>query len=160
MKIAPAFFCAFLAFAVCHVRAAAPEPATDLYKTLEAAANGHKMAFILMGRSTCGNCNATRAMIRDGKIPVTDADYVMGDINIDDPRSEAAFMRKYGSVKFGDTLPFVVVTDPHGKVLASSGGYKSEEQWTHLLAEAKSKATISTDAGGGSSDWPFKSPAH
>ena len=160
MKIAPVFLCAMLAVAVCHVRAGAPEPATDLYKTLNTAATDHKMAFILLGRSTCGNCNATRSMIRDGKIPVTDTDYVMADLNVDDAKVEAAFMRRFGKAQFGDTLPFVVVTDSQGKMLASSGGYKNEGQWTALLAQAKSKASASSDASGTSSDWPFKAAAH
>ena len=160
MKITPIFLCALLAVAVCHVRAGAPEPATDLYKTLNTAATDHKMAFILLGRPTCGNCNATKAMIRDGKIPVTDADYVMADLNVDDAKVEAAFMRKFGKAQFGDTLPFVVVTDSQGKMLASSGGYKNEQQWTALLVQAKSKAATSSNSVGSSGDWPFKAAAH
>jgi hypothetical protein len=49
-------------------------------------------------------------------------------------------MQKYGKENFGDTLPFVVVTDSHGKLLASSGGYKDAAKWNALLAEAKGKA--------------------
>ncbi|EDY20570.1 hypothetical protein CfE428DRAFT_1767 [Chthoniobacter flavus Ellin428] len=119
--------------------AAAPVPMTDFNKTLVAASNQQKLAFILLGRSTCGICNATRAMIKEGRINVTAADYVMADLNIDNPRTEAVFMQRYGKQKFGDTLPFVVVTDSHGKLLASSGGPKSAAQWNALLASAKRK---------------------
>lgn len=119
--------------------AAAPVPMTDFNKTLVAASNQQKLAFILLGRSTCGICNATRAMIKEGRISVTNSDYVMADLNIDNPRTEAAFMRRYGKQKFGDTLPFVVITDPQGKLLASSGGPKNAAQWNALLVSARRK---------------------
>jgi thioredoxin-related protein len=117
------------------------------------------MAFILMGRSTCSNCNATREFIRDGKIPVTDADYVMGDLNVDDPQTYADFAHKYGRENFGKTLPYVVVTDSHGKVLASSGGYRSEEQWKILLERAKTQMTAASANSGDDFDTFFKKPS-
>jgi hypothetical protein len=120
--------------------AKAPAPMNNLNQTLTAASNQQKLAFLLLGRSTCGICNATRAMIKQGRINVTAADYVMADLNIDNPRDEAAFMQRYGKQKFGDTLPFVVVADSHGKLLASSGGPKNAAQWNALLASAKRKA--------------------
>lgn len=151
--------CLFLSSALF---AEAPQPGSDLRKTLSSAAEQKKMGFILLGRATCGNCNATRAMIRDGKIPVTSADYVMADLNVDDQKTEAEFMRKYSKEKFGETLPFVVITDSHGAALASSGGAKNAEQWTTLLTEAKAKAAAksggaSSTAAVGDSNWPFKS---
>lgn len=120
--------------------AKAPVPMNDFNKTLVAASKEQKLAFILLGRPTCGICNATRAMIKQGRINVTEADYVMADLDIDNPRAEAVFMQRYGKEKFGDTLPFVVVTDSHGKLLASSGGPKNAAQWNALLASAKRKA--------------------
>src|SRR5436190_1032069 len=53
------------AFAV-SAFAEAPTPVTDMRKALNAAAKDQKMAFILMGRPTCGNCNATKKMIKEG----------------------------------------------------------------------------------------------
>ena len=143
--------------------AQAPEPLTDLKKTLSAASKDQKMAFILMGRPSCGNCNATKAMIRDGKIPVTAAEYVMADLSIDDAKVEAEFSRKYSKEKFGNTLPFIVVTDARGKALASSSGYKSPADWTTLLTEAKAKAGAKAPGAAGApgvkGNWPFKTPA-
>jgi thioredoxin-related protein len=138
--------------------AEAPEPLTDFHKTLSAASKDQKLAFILLGRPTCGNCNATKAMIKQGKIAVTSSDYVMGDLNVDDQRTEGEFMRRYGKEKFGNTLPFVVVTDSHGKLLASSGGYQDANKWNALLAEAKGKLTAkaAAGAGGAEANWPFK----
>jgi thioredoxin-related protein len=147
----------FLTVISCGALADAPEMQTDMRKTLTAASKDQKMAFILLGRPTCGNCNATKAMIKEGKIPVTAADYVMADLNIDDPKTEGEFMRKYGKENFGSTLPFVVVTDSHGKLLASSGGYKAADKWTAILAEAKTKAAAKTGAAGAApGNWPFK----
>ena len=54
-------------------------------------------------------------------------------------RVHGEFTRKYQKEKFGSTLPFVVITDSHGKALASSSGYKSPEAWTALIEEAKKK---------------------
>ena len=142
--------------------AQAPEPLTDLRKTLSAASKEQKMAFILMGRPSCGNCNATKAMIRDGKIPVTAADYVMADLLVDDTKVEAEFTRKFSKEKFGNTLPYIVVTDAHGKALATSSGFKSAADWTTLLAEAKAKAGAkppgAAGAAGAKENWPFKTP--
>ena len=140
-----------------HVLAEAPKPETDFRKTLSAAAKDQKLAFILLGRPTCGNCNATKGMIKDAKIAVTSADYVMGDLNIDDPKTNAEFMRKYGKENFGNTLPFVVITDSQGKLLASSGGYKDAAKWNALLAQAKGKLAAKPASGGGpDGNGPFK----
>ncbi len=135
-----------------HALAEAPKPETDLRKTLSAAAKEQKLAFILMGRPTCSICNGTKAMIKDARIAVTTADYVMGDLNVDDEKTHAEFMKKYGKESFGNTLPFVVVTDAHGKLLASSGGYKDAGQWNALLAEAKRKAGAKAAGGVGAGE--------
>ena len=153
----PAFLLTLAALA-CSAFAEAPKPLDDLRKTLTAAGKEQKMAFVLLGRPTCGNCNATKAMIREGKIPVTAESYVMADLNIDDAKTQAEFMRKYSKETFGDVLPFIVVTDTHGKALASSSGYKTAEQWTTLLAEAKTKAAAKTAAPGAGGPSIFKTP--
>jgi hypothetical protein len=141
----------------------APAPLTDLHKTLSAAAKDQKMAFILLGRPTCGNCNATKGMVRSGTIPVTSDSFVMADLNIDDAKTQGEFMRKYGKEKFGETLPFVVVTDARGKALASSGGMKGAAEWTTILTEAKAKAGVKAGPAGATpaaeGNWPFKTPA-
>ena len=112
---------------------------------LSAAAREQKLAFVLMGRSTCSICNGTREGISKGKIMVTGARFVMADINVDDPAASDAFTKKFGQ-SFGTTLPFVAVTDSSGKVLASSGGYKSPEEWNALLSDALKKAATAKAA--------------
>lgn len=129
--------------------AVAPHPLTELNKTLRVASRDQKFAFVLLGRSTCGICNATKEMIKEGKINVTAADYVLGDLNADDERVAEAFLRKYDTADFGDILPFVVITDSHGKMLASSGGAKDAAQWNALLAAAKKVAARSAAAANG-----------
>lgn len=144
-----------LAVLTCAALAEPPEPLSELRKTLSSAAQQKKLAFVLLGRPSCGNCNATKAMIKEGKIPVTSEDFVMADLNIDDAKTQGEFMRKYGKEAFGNTLPFVVVTDSHGKALGSSGGYKSPEQWNALLTAARSK--VSNAPGGAPAPYsPFK----
>ena len=140
----PVFLLALAALASAAF-AEAPKPLDDLRKTLTAAGKEQKMAFVLLGRPTCGNCNATKAMIKEGKIPVTADAYVMADLNIDDAKTQAEFMKKYSKETFGSTLPFIVVTDAKGKALASSGGYKSAEAWSTLIEDAKKK--IAAKAG-------------
>ena len=120
--------------------AEAPEFQKDLGKAVHSATTANKMAFILMGREACSNCQATKTMVREGKIPVTADTFVAADLNVDDQKTSAEFTRKYKKEQFGGTLPFVVITDSHGKALASSSGYKSPEQWTALIEDAKKKA--------------------
>ncbi len=147
-----------LAALACSAFAEPPKPLDDLRKTLSAAGKEQKMAFVLLGRPACGNCNATKAMIREGKIPVTADAYVMADLNTDDAKTQAEFTRKFSKETFGNTLPFVVVTDARGKALASSSGYKSAEQWTALLEEAKAKAAAKPAAPGAGGVSIFKTP--
>lgn len=157
----PILFLGALLACTASLMAQTPEPVKELHKALNAAAKEQKMAFILLGRASCANCNATKGMIHDGKIPVTATDYVMADLNIDDAKTEGDFMRKFGKEKFGEILPFVVVTDSHGKALASSGGYKKVDQWNTLLADARAKMAKSSASrpgpASGDPNWPFKS---
>ena len=125
--------------------AAAPK-ITDVNEALSKAQTENKMVFMQYGREACGNCQATKKMVREGKIPVTADAFVAADLNIDDQRVQASFMQKYQKEKFGNTLPFVVITDSHGKALASSGGYKAPEAWSALIEEAKKKIAAKSGA--------------
>lgn len=138
-----------------------PALQNDLRKTLSSASKDNKMGFILLGRPACGNCNATKKMISEGKIDVTAADFVLADLNVDDAKTNAEFMRKYGKEKWGDMLPFIVVTDSRGKALANSSGYRKAEDWNTLIAEAKAKAggkAPGSTGSGTNGNWPFKTP--
>jgi len=139
MKTSFALFSAVAIFSSASF-AKAPDMVTNLDQALTSASQENKMTFLLMGRATCSICNGTKALIHDGKINVTAAHYVMANLNIDDPAVHREFMEKFKGQNFGNTLPFVVVTDSTGKLLASSGGYKSAEEWNALLREAKKKA--------------------
>ena len=120
--------------------AAPPTWGHDVSKAISQATKENKLGFILAGRENCGNCQATKKLINEGRIAVTAETFVVAEINIDDARDYAEFERKFKKEKFGNTLPFVVITDAKGKALASYGGYKSADALTALLDEAKSKA--------------------
>ncbi len=121
--------------------AAPPTWGTDVSKAISQATKENKMGFILMGRENCGNCQATKKLINEGKVSVSAETFVVADINTDDARASAEFQRKFKKEKFGNTLPFVVITDAKGKPLASYSGYKSADDLNALVEEAKGKAT-------------------
>lgn len=131
---------AFVILATSTAFSEAPTPGKDMSKAIHQATRENKMAFILMGRENCGNCNATKKMISEGKVPVTSDTFVMADINCDDERISADFNQKFSKEKFGNTLPFVVITDSKGKALASYSGYKSPADLTAIIEGAKAKA--------------------
>ncbi|MDB5694436.1 MAG: hypothetical protein JWO81_3499 [Alphaproteobacteria bacterium] len=138
MKILTAFCLGFLL--VGSAIADAPKWATDVSKAVSQAGKEKKLGFILLGRVACGNCQATRKLINEGKIPVTADTFVIADINVDDQRARAEFEKKFKKEKFGDTLPFVVITDSRGKALASYNGFKNAATLTLLVEDAKKKA--------------------
>ncbi len=123
------------------VLASPPEWGTDVSKALSQAKKENKMGFILMGREACGNCQATKKLVNEAKVPVTAEKFVIADINVDDPRDSAEFERKFKGEKFGNTLPFVVITGPNGKAVASYSGFKRAEELTTMINEASAKAT-------------------
>jgi thioredoxin-related protein len=137
-----------LVFSAAFAFAKGPEAVTNLDQALSSASAEQKMTFLLLGRPTCSICNGTKALIHDGKISVTAQHFVMADLNIDDRAVNSEFMQKFKGQNFGNTLPFVVITDPSGKLLASSGGYKTADQWNLLLREAKKKAGPTAGASG------------
>ncbi len=132
---------------------------TNLDKALDAAHSGNKMMFVIYGREACGNCQATKAMIKSRQIKVPESKFVLVDLNCDDKSVSAEFRKRYSKETFGTTLPFVVVADSAGNALASSGGYKNADEWDKLLKSAQRKAagaTPGTTTGGAKQDWPFK----
>ena len=114
----------------------------DVSKAISQTTKENKLGFILAGRENCSNCQATKKLVNEGKIAVTAETFVTAEINIDDARDYAEFERKFKKEKFGNTLPFVVITDSKGKALASFSGYKSATEISALIDEAKSKATV------------------
>jgi len=134
---------------------AAPSYETDLGAALKTAATDGKMLFVLYGREKCGNCQATKEMIKAGQIHLSPSNYVLADLNCDDPAVSRLFNQHWGGTKFGSTLPFVVIADSHGKALGSSGGYKNAAEWAQIISKAK----VKTASVPKPSAWPFKGPA-
>ena len=123
------------------VLASPPQWGTDVSKALSQAKKENKMGFILMGREACSNCQATKKMVNEEKVPVSADKFVIADINIDDARDRGEFEREFKKEKFGNMLPFVVITDAKGKPLASYSGYKSQADLTALVTDAAAKAS-------------------
>ena len=122
--------------------AEAPKWGNDVSKAVSQAGREKKLGFILMGREACSNCQATRALANEGKVPVTADAFVIADINVDDQRAQAEFNKKFKKESFGNTLPFVVITDSKGKALASYSGFKDATTLTTMLEDAKKKASV------------------
>jgi len=122
--------------------AEAPKWGNDVSKAVSQAGREKKLGFILMGREACSNCQATRALVNEGKVPVTADAFVIADINVDDQRAQAEFNKKFKKESFGNTLPFVVITDSKGKALASYSGFKDAATLTTMLEDAKKKASV------------------
>jgi thioredoxin-related protein len=135
-----------LSLVTAGLRASPPEWADDVSKALSQAKKQEKLGFILMGREQCSNCQATKAMVNEGKVPVSAETFVVAEVNIDDTRDRAEFEREFRKEKFGDTLPFVVITDSKGKPLASYSGYKSPADLTSLINEASARAKGAKEA--------------
>lgn len=134
---------------------AASEYETDLNKAVDTAGSQKKMLFVIYGRENCGNCQATKQMIKSKQIKVPDSKFVLVDLNCDDKTVAAEFRKRFSGETFGNTLPFVVVADSSGNALASSGGYKSPDDWEKILKTAQRKAGGATATGAAKTDWPF-----
>lgn len=119
-----------------------PKWGNDVSKAVSQAGREKKLGFILMGREACSNCQATRALVNEGKVPVTADAFVIADINVDDQRAQAEFNKKFKKESFGNTLPFVVITDSKGKALASYSGFKDAATLTTMIEDAKKKAAV------------------
>jgi hypothetical protein len=121
--------------------AEAPKWGDDLSKTIHQATRENKLAFIVLGRENCGNCKATKRLVNEGKIAVTADTFVTADLNVDDPKTEAEFSRKYKKLEFGNVLPFVVLTDSRGKAVAHASGFKGADYWNKAIEDAKQQST-------------------
>ncbi len=131
---------AALLLASCILMAASPTWGTDLGKALSEAKQTGKMSFLLLGREDCGICQATKALVNGGRVPVTPDRFVIAEIDTTDLDADAAFLAKFGRDNFGDTLPFVVITDSEGKMLAHYSGPKSAGELTEFVNVASAKA--------------------
>jgi thioredoxin-related protein len=121
------------------LHAEAPKWGFDVSKAILQAGKENKMTFILMGRENCGNCQATKKLVNESKVPVTPESFVVADIDVDNQKARAEFDRKFKKEQFGNTLPFVVITDSKGKALASFSGFKNAADLTKMIEEAKTK---------------------
>lgn len=111
---------------------------TDLETAITEATSQKKAVFIVYGREACGNCRALHNLIDTKKLTLPKSQYLVADINCDDPAQGKAFRARYQVD--GKTLPFVVVAAPNGELLASRTGYGSLAEYSTLLRDAKKQA--------------------
>ncbi len=122
------------------LQAEAPKWADDVSRAILQAGREKKLTFILLGREACGNCQATRKLVNESKVPVTAETFVIADIDVDNQKSSGEFEKKFKKEQFGDVLPHVVITDSRGKVLSSYSGFKTAADLTAIVDGAKAKA--------------------
>jgi len=112
----------------------------DMKKALKVAANQNKLALIMLGRDTCSFCKALRKNIAEGEVSITADQFVMADLNADDPKVNAEFKARFSSETFRENLPYVVITDSKGQVLVSWCGGRKIPIIEKRVQTAKSRA--------------------
>lgn len=131
-------FIAALALLVALPAFAGQKPLTDLNAALAKAKAENKMLFVQMGRETCGNCQALKAMIKSNQVKLPESKFVYADVNCDDRATDELFTSKF-NVK-GNMLPFVAIAAPDGTKLAGRSGYGSAKEFDALIHEANKQA--------------------
>lgn len=108
---------------------------TDLDRALEKAKEMDKMLFIQIGRSSCGNCQHLKELIRTKKIELDYSEFIYVDLNYDSKKDKSAFKERY-TVE-GSTFPFVVITNTAGDQLVSRSGYGEASEYNDIIQKAK-----------------------
>lgn len=119
------------------VTLAAPQPVTDLDTALTQAKKNKAQLFVVYGRDKCGNCQALRGYIKNGKLKLPADKFVYVELNCDDAKDRQEFGKRF-KVE-GRTLPFVVIANAEGKQLAARTGYGKDTDFEKLIKDAGSK---------------------
>lgn len=119
------------------VVAGGPEKITDINLALTKAKAENKVLFLQMGRESCENCQALRAMVSKKEVQLPAAKFVYADVNCDDPATMKVFRKKFRVV--GSTLPFVVVTAPDGSQIGARSGPGAAADFEKLIHDAAKK---------------------
>lgn len=127
-----------LTLPVVATKKSATDASPTLKEVLEDAKKDGKLAFILLGRGTCGNCQALREYIAKGTVRLPRDRFVYADLNLDDPATMQAFAKAFKVD--GNTLPFVVIAGSNGRQLASRTGFGSPAQYTTFIHDAEKLA--------------------
>jgi thioredoxin-related protein len=114
---------------------------TELAPAIEAAARSDKLIFIKYGREACGNCQSLKTLINDRKVKLFDSEFVLVDLDCDQPAIARVFNKKYRAM-IGDarTLPFVIIAKADGTPVAGIGGYKDAAAYNKFIMDAKKQA--------------------
>ena len=126
-----------LVLAAGQAQAKKTEAVTDLKDALKQAKADQKLLFIQYGREACGNCQALKQYIASKQLKLPTNEYVYADLNCDDRATSQEFFKHFEVD--GKMLPFVVVADPEGRLLASRTGYGDVNAYEDLIKAAKKK---------------------
>ena len=96
------------------------------------------MLFVQSGRENCGNCQALKGLISQGKLSLPESQYVYADVDWDDEEEGELFEAKFKVS--GNMLPFVVIAAADGTQLAARSGYGTQKEFEEFLAKAQSAA--------------------
>ena len=112
-----------------------PAAVEDLTAAMRKAKAEGKMLFVQSGRENCGNCQALKGLISQGKLSLPESQFVYADVDWDDEKDGELFEAKF-KVR-GNMLPFVVIAAADGTQLAARSGYGTQKDFEKLLAEAQ-----------------------
>ena len=115
-----------------------PAAVTDLTAAMKKAKAEGKMLFVQSGRENCGNCQALKGLISQGKLSLPESQYVYADVDWDDEEEGELFEAKFKVS--GNMLPFVVIAAADGTQLAARSGYGTQKEFEEFLAKAQSAA--------------------
>lgn len=116
----------------------APVAVTTLTAAMRKAKVEGKLLFVQSGRENCGNCQALKGLIAQGKVRLPESQFVYADVDWDDEKEGELFEATF-KVR-GNMLPFVVIAAADGTQLAARSGYGTQKDFEKLLAEAHAAA--------------------
>jgi len=126
---------AVIVFAIASSALCKTDAMTDLNAAIEAAKPEQKALFIMYGRQACGNCQALRSLIDKKAVRLPKTDFVIVEINCDDPAQSKEFRSRY--TVSGNALPFVVIAKSDGTQLASRSGYGAAAKFNEFIRDAR-----------------------
>jgi thioredoxin-related protein len=113
----------------------------DIGKTLNVARKKDKMGIFILGTTTCSQCRSLKKYIDAGEVSITSDSFVMADFDANDPEVIATFFNHFSLNRNVERkIPYVVITNPSGKVLVTWTGGKKAPAVEKMVQEAKDKA--------------------
>ena len=137
----PFFILCSIAFVIVSPALAKPPVVhDDIGKTLNVARKKDKMSIFILGTTTCSHCRSLKRFIDEGEVSITADSFVMADFDANDPKVITTFFKHFNLNRNVEwKIPYVVITNPDGKVLVTWTGGKKAPAVEKLVQEAKDK---------------------